>query len=332
MTGFDQTVISTRIRLARNLCGYPPAARISAAKAREISKNVYRAVGSGFMLYELRSISDVEAGALVEQHLVSKELLGSKNAAVIVSDDDRLSVMLHEEDHVREQAIVSGYDLDHAFMLVSRLDETIAAHNRFEFSEKLGYITACRTNYGTGMRASVMMFLPALTLCDGVAACITRDHAEHITLRGVYGEGSRASGYIYQVSNQRTTDLSARQILNLVGDVVTQLTQAELSARERLFATRARELEDEIMRAYGIATHATLMSDGELIKLVAHLKLGVYFGFLKTYDVTALDRLVTMAHPYSLISSAECRLASESECDAYRASIVRSRVRELIFF
>lgn len=195
------SVISTRIRLARNLRGIPFPRKMSAGHADIVAAKVERALKNGYKTYRVKSLGEIEAGAFVERHLISKELLSDcPYGRVVLSDDEAVSVMLNEEDHVREQVILPGYRLDEAYRVADALDDRISEAAEFAFSEKYGYLTACPTNLGTGMRASVMIFLPALTITGELKRNVSTLAKMNVTLRGVYGEGSDALGYVYRTS------------------------------------------------------------------------------------------------------------------------------------
>lgn len=325
------SVISTRVRLARNLKGIPFPSKIGAGQANVVAGKVYEALGKGYKLYNIARLNESEAGALVEKHLISKELVAScPFGSVIVGDDETLSVMLNEEDHVREQVILSGLKLEEAYRLVDGLDDRIGENAQFAFSERLGYLTACPTNLGTGMRASVMMFLPALTITDTLMQSVNALGMLNIALRGVYGEGSDAIGFIYQISNRRTLGLTENDILGLVRTAVNYLSEAEERAREFLIATREISVKDEIMRAYGIAANAYRLSNQELIRYFAFIKLGAYYKLIPVKRVFALDELMTSLQPYNLISAADRPLNTPEERDVYRAECVREALKEIV--
>lgn len=326
----NASVASTRIRLARNVKGMPFPRKMNASQAREISRKVYETLGSGYKLYDIKRLGETEAGALVEKHLISKELLACGCGSVAVSDDETISVMLNEEDHIREQVILAGLKPDEAYTLADALDDRIGEKVEFAFDGRLGYLTACPTNLGTGMRASVMLFLPALTITDALASAAGQLGMYNITLRGVYGEGSDALGFMYQVSNQRTLGVTEREILELVRAAVKHILDAEERARDFLMATRGPEVKDEIMRAYGVAANAYKLSGDELIKYLSFIKLGAYYGLLDVKRIAKLDELETAMLPYGLVSSSDVPLADADERDVYRAAYVRETLKGLV--
>ncbi|MBQ5930338.1 MAG: ATP--guanido phosphotransferase, partial [Clostridia bacterium] len=231
-TDVQTTVISTRIRLARNFAAYPFPKKMDEAQAEDI----VHLVGAGlkkfnrFTKYEVENITRQQAALLKEQYLISPALLKSKKGAAFISEDKTVSVMVNEEDHLRQQCILKGLDLYGAYECVSGIDRWLASIYDFAFTEKLGYLTACPSNLGTGMRASVMLFLPGLTWTGELKEEIRAWKAQGMTVRGAFGEGSVAEGYQYQVSNERTLGLSEKEILELVTEFTMVLCDREIVA------------------------------------------------------------------------------------------------------
>ena len=214
------TVVSTRIRLARNLEGYPFPSHLQGEKQ---AKEIIRLVSSGlsrldeFRLYYMDAVSDEQAVCMMENHLISPQLIKNKRfSAALINSEENVSVMINEEDHLREQCIVKGLNLRLAYETMSEIDGQIGVSMKFAFDEQLGYLTACPTNLGTGLRASVMLFLPALTV-NGIMPKVIRSISRlGLTVRGVYGEGSEAEGYKYQISNEVTLGVTEEEILSQV--------------------------------------------------------------------------------------------------------------------
>ncbi len=210
------TVVSTRVRLARNVDGYVFPSKLDAIKAREIIRKVTAAVSGldDMHLTYMSQISPDEAARLVENHLVSPDLVKNRTGgAVLINGEEFVSIMINEEDHLREQCIVGGLDFAGAYSTMSEIDDFLAKSVRFAYDERLGYLTACPTNLGTGLRASAMLFLPALTITNRIQDVINSASSVNLTVRGMYGDGSRAEGYMYQLSNERTLGLTEQDIL-----------------------------------------------------------------------------------------------------------------------
>ena len=240
----SKTVVSTRVRLARNLEGYPFPSHL---KDEKQAKEIIRLVSSGlsrvdgfnspdeFRLYYMDAVSEEEALSLKENHLISPKLIENRRySAALINSDKSISIMLNEEDHLREQCIVKGLELRPAYEAMSQIDARISASMKFAFDEQFGYLTACPTNLGTGLRASVMFFLPALTI-NGVMPKMIRSISRlGLTVRGIYGEGSEAEGYMYQISNEVTLGVSEEEILSSVEDVVRKVCALEENERNVL--------------------------------------------------------------------------------------------------
>ena len=231
MTDVDKTVISTRVRLARNLEGYPFPSHL---KDEKQAKEIIRLVTSGlsrlddFRLYYMDGISEAEALSLKENHLISPNLIKNKRySAALINREDSVSIMINEEDHLREHCIVKGLDLKLAYETMSEIDNRISNSMKFAYDEQLGFLTACPTNLGTGLRASVMVFLPALSINGLMPKVIKSLSRLGLTVRGIYGEGSQAEGYVYQISNEVTLGLSEGFIISQVQEVVEKVCALE---------------------------------------------------------------------------------------------------------
>lgn len=302
MDGVNSTIISTRLRLARNIDGLPFPHKLAEIPARQITDQVERALSpvDKFTRYDVSDISRLDGTILQEKHLISPDLLqDSPFGAALISADENVSIMVNEEDHIREQVILSGLSLDQAYDRVNRIDDVLSKNLNFAYDRRFGYLTSCTTNLGTGMRASVMMFLPALTIENMIDACITDVGRLNMTVRGVYGEGSKADGYLYQVSNQRTLGLKESDILDSVKSAINHIVDAELRARQLLKRDEA-ELKDKIYRAWGIVTNAYKLSTGEAMQYLAMIRLGGYYGYFDISDLDKFQRLLSECQPASM--------------------------------
>lgn len=317
------TVVSTRIRLARNLEGYPFPSHLQGEKQ---AKEIIRLVSSGlsrldeFRLYYMDAVSDEQAVCMMENHLISPQLIKNKRfSAALINSEENVSVMINEEDHLREQCIVKGLNLRLAYETMSEIDGQIGVSMKFAFDEQLGYLTACPTNLGTGLRASVMLFLPALTV-NGIMPKVIRSISRlGLTVRGVYGEGSEAEGYKYQISNEVTLGVTEEEILSQVDEVVKKLCLLEETERRNLMrGSSALEIQDECLRAYGILTNCAKISTGEFIKLSAKVKLGACLGYINIAEVGAIDDLAIKLSPSNITAAAGKQL-TPLERDVYRA-------------
>lgn len=329
----NSCVVSTRVRLARNLEGYPFPSHLKDEKqAKEIIRLVAAALSrlEEFRLYHMDTISKEKALSLKENHLISPNLITGKHiSAALINHEESVSVMINEEDHLREQCIVRGLDLRLAYETMSEIDASISRSMKFAYDEQFGYLTACPTNLGTGMRASVMMFLPAITLCGKMPEVIRLLYPKGLTVRGIYGEGSEAEGYMYQISNEITLGVTEEEILARVEKFVGKISELERVERNALAkGTNCLELRDECMRSYGILTNCAKLSTDELIRLTANVKLGACLGFSKLDDVSLIDDLVVKMRPSNINSAAEREL-TPIERDVYRAQYTAKYLKKI---
>lgn len=323
MTDLSKTVVTTRVRLARNLEGYPFPSHL---KSEKQAKEIIRLVTSGlarldeFKIYYMDRISEAEALSLKENHLISPNLLKTKNySAALINREESVAIMINEEDHLREQCIVKGLDLKLAYDTMSEIDNCISKSMKFAYDEQLGFLTACPTNLGTGLRASVMLFLPALTINGLMPKVIKSISRLGLTVRGIYGEGSQAEGYVYQISNEVTLGVSEEFIISQVEEVVEKVCALEEAERQNLKSgPSSLEIQDECLRSYGILTNCAKLTTDELIRYSACVKLGACLNFININDVSKIDELCVNMRPSNINAAAEQEL-TPVERDIYRA-------------
>ena len=332
----ETTVASTRIRLARNLEGYPFPNRLrDGAQANEIIRAVQGAASRlrSFRLYRMDVLSEDVAQAICDDHLISTELAANRayGAALIDEEGDgedphgKFSIMINEEDHLREQYILPGLNLPLAYQRLSAVDDALSKTLPFAFDRSLGYLTACPTNLGTGLRASVMLFLPALSRLRKMDRLIREISRLGHTVRGVYGEGSAAEGYMYQISNEVTLGVSEDYILNEVQRAALEIVNLESQARRALRAGDAVGVKDECCRAYGILSCCERISYAEFLQYASDVKLGVALGFLETAVFSALDDFIAAMRPANIGLYSDESL-TPSERDVYRARRCRAEM------
>jgi len=323
-------VISSRVRLARNQSGLPYTTVVLDERINTVAKLAYEAMNKRerFGLLKMSNVGTVELGVLREKRLVSLDLIKSrKHSSLIISEDEMLSIMVGEEDHLRIQAVLRGLKLREAFTKANQMDDRIAAKIKYSFDPELGYLTSCPTNLGTGMRASVMLFLPALAIMSkgNIAGNLG---TPNITVRGIYGEGSDADGYMYQVSNSRTLGVSEHEIIDTVTKTAEHLITTEARARDLLINNDPVGVRDQIVRAYGILTNAYTITAKEFMRLIALVKLGVHYKFVEIRDAQRLETLIIEAQP-SGISYASGRELTSEERDICRADYVGKILKSL---
>ena len=322
----DDIIISTRIRLARNLLKYPfPNAmteqQVKTALEEAESQILSTPLANNFKAYRIGDMSAVEKRMLYEKHLISPDMLNKTNGAVMISQDDSTSIMLMEEDHLRIQVILGGFKLDEAYKTADETDNILDECMRFAFDEELGYLTSCPSNTGTGLRASVMMHLPALTLTDNISKIITSASKLGITVRGLYGEGSKAYGSLYQISNQVTLGLSENEIIEKVKNIVNQIATHEKDVRQKLRENNKDVLEDKLFRAYGTLRYARKISSQEAKSLISDVILGENMGIIQTVEQNLIE-LMILTEP-AFVESIYQKTLTPDERDIKRAELIR---------
>jgi protein arginine kinase len=327
-------VLTSRIRLARNLAHIPfPgwATREQRHQALELLRPAVEglAVMKGAFSQELGSLNSVQKQVLVERHLISREHAArSEGSAAVIERRQTFSWMLNEEDHLRMQAIRPGLQLHATFQALSALDTELEDNLNYAFDPSLGYLTACPTNLGTGLRASAMLHLPGLVLSDQIGQVLQGVNKIGLAVRGLYGEGTESLGNLYQISNQSTLGETEMDIIERLERVITDVADHERNAREKVLEDDPEMVADKIGRAYGILRHAHVMNSKEALSEVSLLRLGAILGFFPAETVTTCDTLLMDIQPAHLQLHAGTKLSPE-ERDALRAEIVRYRLHTL---
>jgi protein arginine kinase len=325
-------VLSTRVRLARNIAGRAFSSRLAADERADLKaqlKAVLAKAAAALAWFDLEGMSDIDRWCLVERHLISRELAAGEGArGVAVDPTQRIAVMAGEEDHLRLQVIESGLQVQEAFRQADDLDNRIEHEVPFAFSPALGYLTACPTNVGTGLRASVMLHLPGLVLTRQIEKVFRAVARLRLTVRGLYGEGTQATGDVYQISNQVTLGRAEPDILKNLETVIPQILQYEKQAREALVSDSPTPLDDKIFRAWGLLTNARTISSEETLVLLSAVRLGVHLGRLRNVDITAVNELFLLTRP-GHIQKLHGRDLSEAERDVARAEYIRQRLGTL---
>lgn len=329
----SEIVISSRIRLARNLAAFPFTNRATHHQKAEIEKLLRERVAKldysiPLTYFSLTDVSQIDRQMLVERQLVSRELANAEGPrAVAIADLETVSLMINEEDHIRLQAMRSGFALDEAWQDIDRLDDALEQRVSYAFSEEFGYLTACPTNVGTGMRASVMLHIPALVLTKQVDKVFRALQKINLAVRGLYGEGTRASGDFYQISNQVTLGKSETGILTEIREVIPRIISYERQARETLVRETRQALHDRVSRAYGTLCSATMMTSEETMDLLSAVRLGINVGLLDEITIPTVNELFIHTQPAHLQKLMGTELDGE-ERNSARARYLRSKVRE----
>lgn len=324
----EPVVISSRVRLARNLSDYPFPCRMTDAQRAEVVEKVRLAVKTlpdEFMFVLMEDISELDTVAMVERHLISPDFAdSSKGRALAVTKDESISIMINEEDHLRIQVIKPGLSLKEAYDIAERIDTALQRELHFAFDNKLGYLTQCPTNLGTGMRASVMMHLCALGESHAVSRIAGNLGKLGFVIRGTYGEGSDANSALYQLSNQVTLGISEKSAIENLMNICNQLAESELNTRARLMESM--EYQDKISRSMGILLTARLISHAEAVKLLSNVRLGITEGLIEDVSIETIDSLMLSIQPASLMR-AQGKKLTPSERDKARAQLIRETLR-----
>ena len=323
----NDIILSTRVRFARNLEDFPFPCRLDTEGRQKVCQTVRDALAdvSGIKLHyiEMADLTKKQAVALAERHLISPEFATpGAGRALLLSDDESVSIMLCEEDHIRIQVIKGGLDLEGAFELANKIDDLLDSKLRYAFDERIGYLTQCPTNLGTGMRASVMLHLPALSKCNQMTKLASTVSKLGLTIRGSYGEGTNAKGDIYQLSNQVTLGISEKTALENLKALTMQLATQERAAGEE-FVTNVNIL-DRITRAYGILSSARLLNTDEMLDLFSWVRLGSVYGIIDA-DIVKINEL-TETMQAATLACAHGEDLSGDERDEIRAKTVRKEL------
>lgn len=327
---YKGNIIMSRVRLARNLAGYPFKV-YDVQTAKEIVKKVNRALvrTDTFDLFYMSNLSDLKLEAMKERHLISQNLIENRDCgAALINQDESVSVMINEEDVIREQCFMKGLCLKEAYKRLDRIDDELGKNLDLAFDHKFGYLTACPTNLGTGLRASVMMFLPALTESGKISAMISEVARLGLTVRGLYGEGSDADGYVYQISNEVTLGVSEYEIIEEVEKTVIEICKAEREEMERLYGRQELKTMDRTRKSYGILTNAVLLNYGEFMSHIAQVKLGAMLGMINIEKLWEIDDLIIKARPANICEQYGRRLSAVDR-DLYRAEIVGKKLQKI---
>jgi len=327
-------VLMTRIRLARNLASQPFPGWAKPAQRNAIFESCRDAVGELPQMKRglniaVGDLADLEKQILVERHLISRELSGSKaGAGVVINREQTFSIMVNEEDHLRIQTLRAGFQLKKAWNAINELDTALEDHLDYAFSPTLGYLTACPTNLGTAMRASAMMHLPALVISSQMEKVVRAVNQLGMVVRGLFGEGSDASGSIFQISNQTTLGESEEDIIKRLTTVLNSIIEHELNARQKLLEADPNKLYDKIGRAYGILQNSHLLTSSEAMNLLSLIRLGIDLGAFADTVRATVDRLLIESQPGHVQHLAKLNLEPGAR-DIARASRLREEFAKM---
>ena len=330
----DHVVLSSRVRLARNLSGVTFPGRAKKANRVETCNLIMPTVAAasamrGGYSTAMSDLKALDKQLLVERHLISREHAAkSAGSALVLNKDETLSVMVNEEDHLRMQALLPGMQIKQVWQKIDRFDTSLEKKLEYAFDTNLGYLTACPTNLGTGIRVSAMLHLPGLVLIDQVNQIVQAVTKLGHAVRGLYGEGTEALGHIFQVSNQMTLGESEADIIERIHKVVLQVIEHEVNARQTLMQGRPNELYNHIGRAYGVLAHAHIVSSKESMNQLSLMRLGVKLGLFEKLDTSVLDELFLLSQPAHLQQFVGKKLTVE-ERDTHRSDLLRGHLSKV---
>ena len=299
-------VISSRIRLARNLADFPFISKATTQDRAQIEQalreRILAIVAVGDLLYvDIEQLEGIDRQFLVERHLISQEHAESQGArAVAIDCREKFSLMINEEDHLRIQVMHSGLNLENVWQQINRIDDLVEEKVTYAFDERLGYLTACPTNVGTGLRVSVMLHLPALVITRQIDKVFRSLQKISLAVRGLYGEGSQAMGDFYQISNQITLGRSEQELIKQIGDIVPVIIDYERQAREFLVKESHENLHDQVSRAYGILRTARTISSEETMHLLSSVRMGVNLGLIPGLEIPDINQMFIHTQPAHL--------------------------------
>lgn len=330
----SMVVLSTRVRLARNVAGalFPPQAD-DETKQRIISyfdsaRSRSPLLGDG-EYHTAAEINDLDRQFLIERHLISPVFLdGDPAKSVFIGNDQRVSIMVNEEDHLRIQALSAGLNPQESFQMALRYENELNGMLEFNYDNDFGYLTACPTNAGTGMRASVLIHLPGLVLTREIDRIINRLTTSGLVVRGFYGEGSDVLGNLFQISNQYTLGITEEEIINQISRATADITEEEAAARQRLVDEAGDMIEDKIWRAYGILKHARVLTSDEVMNLLSAIRLGRAMKILDGIDVALINEILLLSQPAHLQKFFGQEMDNNKR-DFVRAQMVRDKLRNI---
>lgn len=329
----EAPVISSRIRLARNLTDYhfPNWANSEQNYAVwQQSKKLFDNIDSNYMFWKMSDLSVVDRDVLFERHLISQELANkNKNSGVFVSPDESLSVMINEEDHIRIQVLHAGLNLKDAWNEANSIDDELEKSMKYAYSSSLGYLTSCPSNVGTGLRASVMLHLPGLVLLDEMDSVVNGISKIGLAVRGMWGEGTEAVSNMFQVSNQITLGKNEEKIIDHLEQIVTELKDHEINARKRLISEKLLTVKDHVSRSFGTLANAHVMTSSEALNLLSTIRLGLDLDLVAGFSRQDLDKLFISTQPAHL-QKIEKKELDPAQRDVLRAELLRSFMKNAI--
>jgi protein arginine kinase len=331
----SDVILSSRIRLARNLNTYPFPNRITPDSSEQVAKEIIQALRSyaekkttKYLELTMNELSDEEKQSLVEKHLVSEDLTGGLICRLaVIRQDEAVSVMINEEDHIRIQAMEAGLNLEHAYETAKEIACYLEQALPIAYHDQYGFLTACPSNTGTGMRASVIMHLPGIVLAGKTSSLIERIQKMGYSVRGYYGEHSSSQGNMFQISNQITLGLEEEELIGDLKKLIGQVIEQERAIRKDIYGKSPVLIEDMVYRSLGMMKYARILTSEEALKMISDIRLGTSLGILKNIKETHINRLMSLIGPASVQKSAG-RVMGSKERDMERAEVIRKELKD----
>lgn len=318
----SDVVVSSRVRIARNIAGKKFVSTASDGELKDVLMTIKNSnIDSDLHFINLSDLDELMQNSLVEKRVISRDLLEMKETGILLNDAEDISIMINEEDHLRIQVMKPGFNLDEALSDAIKVDEKISSKINYAYNDKYGFLTACPTNLGTGLRASVMLHLPALRLTGKIEKVLEVVNKVNLNVRGVYGEGTEAIGDLYQVSNKISLGVTEEEIVENVKLIVQKLIEQERKAREYL-KNQGETFEDRVSRTYGNLLYARKMTYSECAKLISIVRLGISMGIITEIDNEKLNKISILTKPATLQKYLKKELSAE-ERDIERAKVIK---------
>lgn len=333
--GIDEdVVVSTRIRIARNMEDYKFPGFISLEESDSVADQVLNAMKNKeneetYKYYRTKDLTDLDKTVFVEEHLISPNLAKTRNnSGFLLRGDQKATIMINEEDHIRIQVLLPGLNIEEGWEIGSKIDSRLEEKIKYAFHQQYGYLTSCPTNVGTGLRASVMVHLPCIAMSGHLNTIMEALRKVGLTVRGIYGEGSKVLGYFFQISNQTTLGENEVDIMKKLNRIILQIVARERSTRNFMMERRGSELEDKIFRSLGILNYSRVMSSIEAMTHLSNVKLGCDMGIINNLNSKDIVKLMIEVQPASIQINSKLEMLKE-ERDIYRAQIIRKNLKSL---
>lgn len=328
----NEIILSSRVRLARNINKIPFPSIVKREEAENVIKQVkeaYESENKDFDFFDMKNTSTVQKQVLLENHLISPDLMKKvEGSGALISNDKCVSIMINEEDHIRIQTIYGGLQIRKAWKEASKIDDILEKNVQYAFDENWGYLTSCPTNVGTGMRASVMVHLPALNISGNINKILQAVVHLGLTIRGLYGEGTDIVGNVFQISNQITLGRSEEEIVENLTAVTNQIIEKEKEARSLLISNSKIQIEDKIWRSWGLMKNARMMQSYECLRLISDIRLGVDLGILPKIPLGILNEIMIETQSANIQIKYDHELNATAR-DIIRAEIVRNKLSQV---